>query len=608
MNLIFAIIKPRFILHDSFPLFTIPHHSLRIAAALCLAAPAVQAATYHVNPATGSMSNPGTASQPWSTLEAVFTANKTFAPGDEILLYSGYHGAPTVKGNNSATVTIRPASGAAPKLMRMSVNSASRWDIAGLDICPENLAAGTTYTVSTGVVYVASSCNRITVRDCNIRGANSIAGWGFGDWDGKVRLAFRTDAEYTVLSNNRISNFQFAISVQKPAKFSNFIGNTIQNFSHDAIVALADDCLFESNTVTDAFITNAQHKADGSSQHDDFFQSWSLAEGVSGTGTGTVYRITLRGNKFISATSTTGSDRTDPHGLGLFDGYFEGWVIENNLVVTDQWHGIAVYGAIDCKILNNTVVQNPFPSNGDSNKPWIKIEKHKTRSTPSTGNLVRNNITAYGIEILNSDATSDSNLTTTAYTTHFNNYTALDFSLKPTSSAKDAGSSVGAPTKDITGATRSAPIDQGAYEYGASSGGATGTTYTDWLTANGLPTDGSGLGEKTANPLKDGVINEMKFALGLPITVLGYGGRVTTGTTIISNQRYLTLTYICPDPAPAGVSYEVKSAGSLSGWSSTSVTETSNTVTGGLRTRTYRDTTPIGSSNKRFIRLEAFAP
>jgi hypothetical protein len=35
----------------------------------------------------------------------------------------------------------------------------------------------------------------------------------------------------------------------------------------------------------------------------------------------------------------------------------------------------------------------------------------------------------------------------------------------------------------------------------------------------------------------------------------------------------------------------------------------SNTVTGGLRTRTYRDTTAIGGSTKqRFIRLEATAP
>lgn len=600
-------------MHDSFTLFTILLRSLRVTAAICLAAPALQAAetaAYHVDPAIGSMSNPGTASQPWSTLEAVFAANKTFAPGDEIVLHSGYHGAPNVKGNNAAPVTIRPADGATPKLKNLSVNSASNWDISGLDICPENLAAGTTYVSSNGLVYIAGSSSRITVRDCNIRGANSIAGWGLTEWDNNVGRAVRTDAPYTVLSGNRISNCQFALSVQKPAKFSNFIGNTIQNFSHDAIVALADDCLYEGNVVTDAYVDNDDHKAAGSSQHDDFFQSWSTVDGVSGTGTGTVYRVTVRGNKFISRTSSSGNFRCDPHGLGLFDGYFEGWVIENNLVVTDHWHGIAVYGAINCKITNNTVVQNPFASANDAEnmKPWIKIENHKTRTTPATGNLVRNNITAYGISTVSGSATVDSNLTTTSYTTHFKDYAGLDFSLNATSSAKDAGNSTDAPLTDITGALRSAPVDLGAYEYSAASGETPGTSYTEWLAANGLPSDGSGLGAKTGNPSGDGVVNEMKFALGLPVTAQGYGGRVTTGTTVVSDQRYLTLTFTCPDPAPLGASYAVKSGADLSSWSPTSVVEMSNAVSGGLRTRTYRDTVAIGSGGNRFIVLDADVP
>ena len=100
----------------------------------------------------------------------------------------------------------------------------------------------------------------------------------------------------------------------------------------------------------------------------------------------------------------------------------------------------------------------------------------------------------------------------------------------------------------------------------------------------------------------------MKFALGLPVTTQGYGGRVTTGTTVVSNQRYLTLTFTCPDPAPDGVSYAVKSGANLSSWSPTSVVEMSNTVSGGLRTRTYRDTVAIGGGGKRFIVLDVAAP
>ncbi len=100
----------------------------------------------------------------------------------------------------------------------------------------------------------------------------------------------------------------------------------------------------------------------------------------------------------------------------------------------------------------------------------------------------------------------------------------------------------------------------------------------------------------------------MKFALGLPVSTAGYGGRVSHGTAAVSGQTYLTLTFTCPDPAPAGVTYAVKSGANLSSWSPTSVIETSNTASGGLRTRTYRDTVAIGSSGKRFIVLEASAP
>ena len=43
-------------------------------------------------------------------------------------------------------------------------------------------------------------------------------------------------------------------------------------------------------------------------------------------------------------------------GLGCFDGFYIDWVIENNLVVTDHWHGISLCGAVNCRIVNNTVV------------------------------------------------------------------------------------------------------------------------------------------------------------------------------------------------------------------------------------------------------------
>ncbi len=543
------------------------------------------------------MSNPGTAAQPWSTLEAVFTANKVFAPGDEIVGHDGYHGSPAVKGNNAADVVIRPAPGETPRLRNLVVRSGSRWVIEGLDICPGNEVPATPFSGT--VVEIESSASRIQLRDCTVRTALSSAGWTLDQWKTIPKRCIRTAAPYTTLSGNRIETASFGITVRRTAPFTVVAGNRITGFSHDGIQALADDCLFEGNTITDAYVSDSTHN------HDDFFQSWSVGADGSTVGAGTVYRVTLRGNTFISRTSPTQAHAANPQGIGCFDGYYEGWVIENNIIASRTSHGIALYGAIDCKVVNNTVVENPFDTPGSSTRPWIKIEAHKTRTTPSSANLVRNNISAKPVETVAGSATVDFHQTTTAYSAYFTHPAGFDFSLKPGSPARDVGSGVQAPPVDITGAPRSEPFDLGAHELQVPAS----TTYADWLVANGLPPDGSGNGDPDAAPRGDGVSNAMKFALGLAADARGYGGRVSTGIHAAGGQRYLSLTFTHPDPAPAGVVYRVQSAPGLAGWSSTATAVVSESVAGGLRTRVLRDTVPIGGgSARRFIRLAVELP
>ncbi len=556
------------------------------------------AAVYHVDPAAGSMANPGTAALPWSTLEAVFAANKTFAAGDEIVLRNGYHGAPTVKGNNSGDVTIRPDTGAIPKVKNLIVRSGAKWVIAGLDVCPEHQAPGTTFDGE--LVSIQSSASRITLRDCTVRTALSTAGWSQATWETLPERGIRTQGPYTTLSNNRVETTSHAITVSKSAPFSLVSRNLVTGFSHDGIQALADDCVFEYNTVTDAYVSKSSHN------HDDFFQSWSAAlEGTTDVGATTIYRVTVRGNTFISHTDPNQPFAADPQGIGCFDGYYEGWVIENNVIASKTSHGIALYGAINCKVANNTVVENPFDTPGGSTRPWIKIEAHKDRNTASTGNLIRNNISAKPVETVAGSATVDFHQTTTAYSNYFENPAAFDYSLKATAPARDAGSASNAPSMDITGTSRVVPYDIGAHEFLA----ATGTTYGQWLVANNLPPDGSGDGAPGEDPLGDGVSNEMKFALGLTVNTRGYGGRMTTGRYETGGLRYLSLTFTHPDPSPAGATYQVQTAAGLSGWSGTSTVVVSDVTAGGLRTRVVRDTVPIEpAAPRRFIRLVADAP
>lgn len=436
--------------------------SIITALFLILTAPLARSASYYVDPATGSMSNPGTSASPWSTLEAVFTANKTFVAGDIIYLRSGYHGLPQVKGNNTGPVTIQPDTGAAPKLKRLIVKTGSNWVITGLDICPENAGAGL-YETGKNLVEIQSTCSNITVQNCTIKQALSIAGWLDTDWQTRMGKgsAISVAAPNSSILDNQVENVSFGISVSKTAPFTQVARNTITAFYNDGMRGLANDCVFADNLLQDCYVND--------SNHDDFFQSWST-DATGAVGKGTVYRITLRGNIFISRRDPAQPYYAPPQGIGCFDGMFEDWVVENNLIVTQTYHGISLYGAINCKIVNNTVVENPLDGTG-AVRPWILITNHKANSdgTPwpvlPSGNLVRNNISSKPASVVAGGGVIDHNQTTTAYTTYFTDYAGFDFSLKPTAPAVDAGLETDAPTSDIDGNPRIIPFDIGAYEY-----------------------------------------------------------------------------------------------------------------------------------------------
>lgn len=542
------------------------------------------------------MSNPGTASRPWSTLEAVFAANRTFAPGDRILLRSGYHGSPVVRGSHSDNVTIMPDGAAVPRLRLLDIASASRWVIRGLDVCPEHAGAGQ-YLTSGALLNIQATASRITIENCRFRGALGTAGWNATEWDARVTRGALVRGTYTVLRNNLIEASSHGLAISHEADFSQVIGNTVRDFTHDGMNGHADDCLFENNLVTGCYLDQA---ANGN--HDDLFQSTS--RGPTGTaGGGTVYRVTLRGNRFICFSDPGNTLQQSSQGISGFDGMYDGWVIENNLVVTNHANGIVLNGAINCRIVNNTAARFPGVSGGAN--PWIQIHPHKN-GTPASGNLIRNNFAPGSIRYGSGGGVIDHNLQTTAYTTHFTNYAALDFTLKSTSSAVGGGSTSGAPAIDILGRTRSVAYDIGAYEFVAS---AALTPYQEWLVANGLPADGSGQGARTASPLGDGVANEMKAALGLGLSTRGHGGRVSHGSTTLSGSKYLTLTYVRPEPAPSGAVYVVEVGSTPATWNATETATVSSTVAGGLRTTVVRDIRPMGAAHpRRFIRLQATLP
>ena len=97
---------------------------------------AALATTYYIEPVVGDISNPGTSSQPWSTLEAVAAAEKALVAGDVLVLRSGYHGSPVIRGLNDGEVLIRVEDGARATLKSLSFRAARGWRVQGLEISP----------------------------------------------------------------------------------------------------------------------------------------------------------------------------------------------------------------------------------------------------------------------------------------------------------------------------------------------------------------------------------------------------------------------------------------------------------------------------------------
>ncbi|HIP32811.1 MAG TPA: T9SS type A sorting domain-containing protein [Crocinitomicaceae bacterium] len=415
-------------------------------------------ATYYVDPVTGSMTNPGTSVSPWSTLEQVLNT-QSFNSGDIIICRDGNHGFPKVNGVNTNFVTIQAEIGQTPICTRIyfgSTSAASYWKISGFTFELINTAP-----FPYRLVDIFANCDHITIENCTIQSIANPSSWTRDDWRTKTCSGIWARGNNHILQNNTIRNIQIGIINDADSSLCNY--NTIQNFAIDGIRGNANNSQYTENTIMDNIIvyTYAENHYDG-------FQAFS---------NDTIRNVVFNKNTIICATDTTRQFRGSMQGMGCFDGFYENWIIENNLIITDHWHGITLLGAINCKIINNTVIDNyditPVDPLDPQSNPvygpaWIKITAHKNGS-PSSGNFIYNNI-CNAMQNDNGIGTVNNNLiipTSTDYINHFVDAPSLDFHLISTSSAIDAGTNSFAPIVDVEGTLRpqGSSIDIGSYEF-----------------------------------------------------------------------------------------------------------------------------------------------
>ncbi len=344
---------------------------------------------HYVDPVAGTAAGDGSAARPWLSLQDVidhqvetrtweaplpYTEGKNLVPvnpaapvraGDTIWLRPGDYGALVIRSAyNSAPITIAAEAGGVPRFSNVLVQSSQYWILRGFAVSPSYAA---TYSRST-IVTVENHNWRGPAYDIVIDGFDIFsvpdeAVWPLAsDWDTKAANGLSTSAARTRVSHCRLRNTNFALAMEGRGSRAEY--NTIDGFSGDGLRGLGDDEVFEYNLV--------KNRRNVNTNHPDGFQSWSV--GTGGVGTGVVRNVTLRGNVFIAYESPSIPFAGTIQGIGCFDGTYEGWIVENNVVITTHYHGISLYGARHSRIVNNTVVDL---DQSDIMTPWILVTAHK---------------------------------------------------------------------------------------------------------------------------------------------------------------------------------------------------------------------------------------
>ncbi len=290
--------------------------------------------------------------------------------GDHVILESGYYGSIIIRGMAfDRPVHLIAAKGARARIDRLVIGGSVSWRIEGLIVGPET-------GVESGepLVHIHDSSD-IRLDRLTVASAKDTSDWAPADWRRFARNGIRLTGSDISVSNSFIRNVRHGITSYSDGALVE--GNVVELFSGDGIRGLGDNSVYRGNTVSTC--------VDVDENHDDGFQSWSLdAEGRPGKGV--VRNVRVENNLILNGEHPLACRL---QGIGLFDGLYEDWVIRENTVIVDHWHGITVMGARRVEIVENTVVDS---APGEPGAPWITITAHKDGRI-AEDSTIANNVT-----------------------------------------------------------------------------------------------------------------------------------------------------------------------------------------------------------------------
>ena len=315
-------------------------------------------------------------------------------PSDVILLSGGDYGVVTIAGVNTSYITLAAESGQTPVLTQLNIGGrqpASGWRISGLKVIGPTDAglAHDGWQLHPSKVNVWNSTD-IVLQD-------NTVGTVDGDykWQAEVQGSPEMDAlasgfgveggSCVSILANHIHNVFNGMTIggnQSDGSGTRFmvVGNTIDGFAGDGI-----DHYGSRITISHNEIINAHDICQDTCIHTDGIQGWNWHDkpGIVNT------NIVIEDNTIISqARPDQPYPADDLHGITIFDGDWDGVDIINNVIVTHAWHGISVYGGVNIKIIDNSVV-----SNDPKRAAWIMVNHQKgPPKNVDTHDIVRNNV------------------------------------------------------------------------------------------------------------------------------------------------------------------------------------------------------------------------
>ncbi|MBZ0136789.1 MAG: right-handed parallel beta-helix repeat-containing protein [Planctomycetes bacterium] len=358
---------------------------LLIAAMIC--AGVCCAADFYVDPVKGDPKGNGSKAAPWRILQEVIESGqlREVKPGDTIYLRTGFHGRVIISGNNDEVVTIAAEAGHKPRLSYFEIPSGKKWHIKGLTI---SASFGEPYDGAMLKFADSGDSAEITVEDCFVHSALDTSSWSAQDWmKCNSGITMGRHGSGHMLRNNYVLNTRFGINLC--AENSVCEGNVVSHFSGDGIRVTRDGQVVQHNVIRNIYVGDK----DGDDNHDDAIQCFLFNKG-----TGLVRDVTIRENLVIMREDESQRWPANMQAIGFFDGPLQNFHVEGNVINTSHWHGVSLYDAQDCKILNN-VAYTQWTS--EKLRPWVELGSKGKGEIK--GNEVKGNY-AYSFKLSNDKA------------------------------------------------------------------------------------------------------------------------------------------------------------------------------------------------------------